>query len=117
MKIFIAVVFLLASGLYAQKAKVIALTPEEQKQALEIKDLKESLAKKESCLYEKIYKNHDLSTKGWGGFEYSEDYKYIVPTITYINNTFVPYNNSCSCLDITPVTGSFNAVKKYVGFP
>ena len=65
----------------AQTAKVIALTPEEARQAKSLTEQKAEIERKMKALEVSVRKTHHLADRGgWGmGFIYSEDFLFIVP--------------------------------------
>jgi hypothetical protein len=109
----IIVVLLLAFGvgLRAQTAKVIELTPAEAKEAKALYAEQKAVADKIEKLRASIEKAHlivvtattywdqptnTLKLQGWyGGFEFSEDFKFIVPVATPASS----FNNLCFSTD------------------
>lgn len=131
----IAIVFILSALClcgYAQTAKVIALTPEDAKTAQDVDLQVNEALKRKSDFYEKVRlkyiggypagrlnlicfsagcepSKHDGkdAIPGWeSGFEFSDDWKYIVPLkFLYSPNL----NNSCVISTIPAYAGTFVA--------
>lgn len=131
-KILVALVFLSIVG-HGQTAKVIQLSPDDAKQAKALYDEQIALDKRKAA-FEELVRTRYLTVKkgdkewgdegvvfsingagvtvktsyraGWnyGQFEYSEDFKYIVPKSMLINGTgsLQFWNNGCNY--INPVT-------------
>lgn len=115
---------LLTGSLYAQTAKVIQLTPEDANEAKLLYKQKAEVEQKIEDLENKIHgfyliiHSRDIShgqyavpKPGWGTgtFEYSEDYKFIVPKQNTILNTLSvvsPFGEG-NCLQYYPTTNSF----------
>jgi hypothetical protein len=127
----LSVLLLAATTLHAQTAKVIQLNPEDAALAKSLHEQKEALDKKIADFDDGVRKHYLLETKkegniltfafcsngpcptykqGWsGGFEFSDDYKFIVPTplrpaITYNTCPSYVYGGNT----IIPATATFN---------
>src|ERR1700761_4934782 len=113
MKLALLAIFL-ALPLAAQTAKGIQLTPEEAKEAQALYAEQKSVELRMADLHQKIVTKYNLGNQNTlfpaFDFEYSTDFKYIVPKLPSINtnNFCCPYNSIIStvvgCGSMTPVT-------------
>lgn len=118
------VLFLLSPLLLpAQTAKVIQLSPEDAKQAqnlyaekaeveAKIADLQNKIKVEYLSEYQESFGSYTLP--GWElGFEYSTDFKFIVPKPTPLNlNSLFPSTGNCSW--IAPATGTITGTNSTV---
>jgi hypothetical protein len=114
---------LAASPLFGQTAKVIALSPEDAAQAKALFTQKAEIEKKikhlEDAVHDKylITPHHGPSglygtyKEGWSaGFDYSEDFKFIVPKVYVPSSTnccgssYGIWSSGCNYTTITPAT-------------
>ena len=112
-------------GAQAQTAKVIPLTPAEATEAKSLYEQKALIEFKMKDLEHRIQTSHLLDTStptqnsgflsnfqrwlpGWnGGFQYSEDFKFIVPAETsHVGTTLGGWGGGCNYLKTTPYEGS-----------
>lgn len=112
-------ILLLASSLHAQTAKVVALTPGETAQQTVLLKQQQEINNKLALFRDAIAKKYLVDDKlvatgqscpyqkGWGcgDFEFSEDYKYIVPSKSLGLNITTTAPTCAFPRFITPATG------------
>lgn len=124
MKALALFLVLAASPLFGQTAKVIQLSPEDAAQAKSLYAQKAEIEKKISSLVDGVHDKYliishhgpdglyGIYKDGWNnGFEFSDDYKFIVPkTYSTPNNCCYGWETSlssmgCNTFTVTPATG------------
>lgn len=122
MKILPIILLALSLSASAQTAKVIQLSPEDSVTAKSLQDEQTALDKRVADFHDRIVKNYLLVPgaakqsniwygssypykPGWvtGLFEYSDDFKFIVPKNTIQNSTV---SGSCFYPNFTTLTGN-----------
>jgi len=119
---FLLLFLFLSLPAFSQTAKVIQLTPDEARQAKDLYDQEQALKQKRADFDDAIRKKHIFDNpekykglyyapgfpplkEGWTReFEYSEDFKFIVPQ-RFISSGSMNWNN-CGTFTVAPVAYS-----------